>query len=108
MSVCHVSAPSTLPAQSIELGLLPVAYVCTAGLSLYRRRLARTGSLPGTRWTVTQQAWLVSPGTSWTEKPLPCGSSVTQGAALEEGLLGDTESQTMEGRRENVVENLET
>lgn len=99
MSVCHISAPSTLPAQTIELGLLPVAYACTAGLSLYRRRLAHTGSLPGTRRTMTQQAWLVSPGTSWTEKPLPCGSSVTQGAALEEGLLGDAESQTKEERR---------
>lgn len=45
------------------------------------------------------------PGTSWTEKPLPRGSSVTQAAALGEGLLGDTESQTTEGSRENVMEN---
>lgn len=90
MSVCHVPAPSTLPAQTTELELLPVAYACTAGLSLYRRRLVRTGSLPGTWQTMTQRAWLVSPGTSWTEKPLPRGSSVIQGAAVEEGLPGDT------------------
>lgn len=102
LSICRVSALSTLPAQTPELGLLAAAHVCTAGLSRCRRRLARAGSLAGTRRTMTQPAWLVSPRTSCIEKPLPRGTSVTQGAALEEGLRGDTKSQTMEGRRESL------
>lgn len=57
MSVCHVSASCTL---CPDLRVLPVAPVCRAGLSLRGRRLARAGGLPGTRHTMTQQAWLVS------------------------------------------------
>lgn len=59
MSVCHVSAPCTLPAQTTELGLPPVAFVCTAGLSLYRRRLACRELTQHTAHR-DPRAWLVS------------------------------------------------